>query len=31
LLRIAGICKFGISKGFSVPCVAHYCTGLRAG
>jgi hypothetical protein len=31
LLSVAGICKFRIGKGFSVPCVAHYCRVLRAG
>ena len=28
LLGVAGVCKFGISKGFSVPCFAHYCRAL---
>ena len=31
LLDVAGVCKFGISKGFSVPCIAHYCRVLRPG
>jgi hypothetical protein len=31
LLGVAGVCKFGISKGFSVPCIAHHCRMLRAG
>jgi hypothetical protein len=31
LLSVAGVCKFGISKGFSLPCIAHYCRALRAG
>ncbi len=30
-LSVAGVCKFGISKGFSVPCIAHYCTVLHLG
>jgi hypothetical protein len=28
---VAGVCRFGISKGFSVPCIAHYCRVLRPG
>jgi hypothetical protein len=31
LLSVAEVCKFGISKGFSVPCIAHYCTVLHPG
>ena len=28
---VAGVCRFGISKGFSVPCIAQYCRGLHPG
>jgi hypothetical protein len=31
LLGGAGVCKSRISKGVSVPCVAHYCRVLRPG
>ncbi len=31
LLGVAGVCKLRINKGFSVPCVAHYCWVLRPG
>ena len=31
LLSVAGVCKSRIGKGFSIPCVAHYCRVLRAG
>jgi hypothetical protein len=30
LLGVAGVCKSRINKGFSVPCIAHYCRALRA-
>src|SRR5215211_3208744 len=31
LLSVARACNSRIDKGSSVPCDAHYCTGLRAG
>jgi hypothetical protein len=31
LLSVALACNRRISKRFSVPCIAHYCTVLRAG
>jgi hypothetical protein len=31
LLSVARACNFRIDNGSSVPCDAHYCTGLRAG
>jgi hypothetical protein len=30
-LRIAQTCKSRIDKGFSVPCITHYCRVLRPG
>src|SRR5918995_7395127 len=29
LLKVAGVCKFRIGKGFSVPCIAHHCRTLH--
>jgi hypothetical protein len=31
LLSVARACKYRIDKGFSVPCLAHYCGVLRPG
>src|SRR5829696_4232866 len=31
LLSVAGVCEFGISKGFSILSIAHCCRVLRAG
>jgi hypothetical protein len=31
LLDVAVVCKTRIGKGFSVLCIAHYCSVLRAG
>jgi hypothetical protein len=31
LLSVAWACKSRIDRGFSVPCLAHYCRVLRAG
>src|SRR5215208_4947047 len=31
LPSVARVCKFRIGKGFSVPCIAHYCRVLRPG
>jgi len=31
LPSVAGVCKFRIGIGFSVPCIAYYCRVLRAG
>jgi hypothetical protein len=31
LLGVAGVCKYRIDEGFSVPCIAHYCRVLRPG
>jgi hypothetical protein len=30
-LGVAGVCNSCIDKGFSVPCIAHYCRVLRPG
>jgi hypothetical protein len=31
LLSVAGVCKFRLDSGISVPCIAQYCRVLRAG
>src|SRR5829696_3543436 len=31
LLSVAGVCNSRMDKGFSVPCLAHYCRALRPG